>query len=106
MICKSCTKGDHCGPPGIPGPCGTCQHRPRKHSSCDHPLADHEPGCGCTHTGCPCLWKAQEQGQPGALAANGGFLVPEDLAVPAREPQRRVRDLDLRAYLKRRRPNA
>jgi hypothetical protein len=30
MICKSCTEGDHCGPPGVPGPCQTCQHLPRE----------------------------------------------------------------------------
>ncbi len=29
MICEPCRNGDHCGPPGVPGPCQTCQHRPR-----------------------------------------------------------------------------
>jgi len=110
MICKPCLNGDHCGRPGESTPSCFCQHHPSGtrqdvcQYACLHPKADHVPGRGCTRAGCPCLWKAQEQGQPDRGARPEPSRVSQDPPAPVREPQRRVRDLDLRAYLRRRRP--
>lgn len=112
MICKLCLNGAHCGQPGERSPSCFCQHYPpgTRQSVCQyaclHQESDHVPGRGCTVPRCPCLWKAQEQVQPDAGARPEPSPVSQDPPAPTRESQSRVRDLDLQAYLKRRRPNA
>lgn len=43
MICQPCTRGDHCGPPGVASPHCACQHRPRKDNGCPYCRGSQNP---------------------------------------------------------------